>query len=154
MYAAIRDKSSQWNIHSLKPIVNPVGLLLLKVDDGTGKGYPQGAATLKGAEFTVKYYDGYYSSQEEAEKGGAAKKTWVFKTDGKGEVYLDKEGYKVSGDELYINNGKVVFPLGTVTIQETKALDGYLLDNTVHMIHQMEKRKSCSHIKHQHQEKR
>ncbi len=116
-----------------KPIVNPVGLLLLKVDDGTGKGYPQGAAILKGAEFTVKYYDGYYSSREEAEKGGAAKKTWVFKTDDKGEVYLDKEGYKVSGDELYINNGKVVFPLGTVTIQETKAPDGYLLDNTVHI---------------------
>ena len=64
-----------------KSIVNPVNLLLSKVDDGTGKGYPQGAATLEGAEFTVKYYDGYYSSQEEAEKGGAAKKTWIFKTD-------------------------------------------------------------------------
>ena len=88
--------------------MNPVNLLLSKVDDGTGKGYPQGAATLEGAEFTVKYYDGYYSSQEEAEKGGAAKKTWIFKTDSKGEVYFDKEVYKVSGDELYMSNGKVI----------------------------------------------
>ena len=116
-----------------KPIVNPVNLLLLKVDDGTGKGYPQGAAALEGAEFTVKYYDGYYSSSAEAEKGGAAKKTWVFKTDGKGEIHLDKKEYKVSGDELYISNGKVIFPLGTVTIQETKAPAGYLLDNTIHI---------------------
>lgn len=116
-----------------KPIVNPVDLLLIKVDAETGKGYPQGAATLEGAEFTVKYYDGYYSSPEEAEKCGAAKKTWVFKTDSKGEIHLNKDGYKGTGDELYISNGKVIFPLGMVTIQETKAPTGYLLDNTIHI---------------------
>lgn len=117
-----------------KPIVNPVSLLLSKVDDGTGKGYPQGAATLEGAEFTVKYYDGFYSSYAEAEKSDAVKKTWIFKTDSKGEIYLDKTGYKVSGDELYLgNDGKVIFPLGTVTLQETKAPTGYLLDSTVHI---------------------
>lgn len=40
----------------------------------------------------------------------------------------------MSGDELYLgNDGKVIFPLGTVTIQETKAPTGYLLDSTVHI---------------------
>ena len=36
--------------------------------------------------------------------------------------------YKVSGDPFYTSNGIEVLPLGTITIEETKAPEGYLLD--------------------------
>ena len=38
------------------------------------------------------------------------------------------DAYKVSGDAFYIQNEKSVLPLGTLTVEETKAPDGYLLD--------------------------
>ena len=38
---------------------------------------PQGDATLEGAEFTVKYYDGYYTKDNLPSK---ATRTWVLKT--------------------------------------------------------------------------
>lgn len=37
-------------------------LLLSKVDAETAKNQPQGSATLKGAQFTVKFYDGNYTT--------------------------------------------------------------------------------------------
>ena len=36
--------------------------------------------------------------------------------------------YKVSGDNFYMQDDKVVLPLGTLTIEETKSPNGYLLD--------------------------
>ena len=38
------------------------------------------------------------------------------------------DAYKVSGDTFYTQNEKSVLPLGTLTVEETKAPDGYLLD--------------------------
>ena len=38
------------------------------------------------------------------------------------------DAYKVSGDAFYTQNEKNVLPLGTLTVEETKAPDGYLLD--------------------------
>ena len=38
------------------------------------------------------------------------------------------DAYKVSGDAFYTQNEKSVLPLGTLTVEETKAPDGYLLD--------------------------
>lgn len=36
---------------------------------------------------------------------------------------------KVSGDDFYkVSNGTVVLPLGTISIEETKAPEGYNLD--------------------------
>ena len=34
----------------------------------------------------------------------------------------------MSGDSFYMQDGKAVFPLGTLTVEETKAPNGYLLD--------------------------
>lgn len=36
--------------------------------------------------------------------------------------------YKVSGDDFYLQDEKVVLPMGTLTVEETKAPNGYLLD--------------------------
>ena len=64
-----------------------------------------------------------------------ATRTWVTKTiaetDSDGTThYITKLGdaYKVSGDSFYMQDGKAVLPLGTLTVEETKSPNGYLLD--------------------------
>lgn len=119
------------------PQNDPADMLVAKVDAETGKASPLGAGTLEGAEFTVKYYDGFYTQENLPEK---ATRTWVLKTDENGRtslarVTLDKDKYFVSGDSFYTRtNGNITLPIGTVTVQETKAPSGYLLsDNSVHI---------------------
>ena len=111
------------------PQSDPVGMLVGKVDAQTGDPAPQGDATLEGALFTVRYYAGDYMSASAAEASGDPARTWVFKTDSDGFAYLSDE-YKYSGDPLYRQtNGDVSIPLGTVLIQETRAPQGYNLDD-------------------------
>ncbi|MDU2936266.1 MAG: prealbumin-like fold domain-containing protein [Clostridiales bacterium] len=43
------------------PQMDPVGILLGKVDAETNQNKPQGSATLQGAQFTVKYYAGLWA---------------------------------------------------------------------------------------------
>lgn len=120
------------------PQNDPADMLVAKVDSETGKASPLGAGTLAGAEFTVKYYDGFYTQENLPEK---ATRTWVLKTDEDGSTgllaaKLDPSTYFVSGDSFYTraDSKQYTLPLGTVTIQETKAPAGYLLsDNTVHL---------------------
>lgn len=119
------------------PQNDPADMLVAKVDGETGKASPLGAGTLAGAEFTVKYYDGFYAQENLPEK---ATRTWVLKTDENGRtslarVTLDKDKYFVSGDSFYTStNGNITLPIGTVTVQETKAPSGYLLsDNSIHI---------------------
>ena len=109
------------------PYDDPVGALLHKVDPVSG-GTAQGGGTLGGAEFTVKYYAGYYSS-DPATQGVSPMRTWVMRTDSDGFCYFDAS-YVVSGDPFYIGAaGTPTFPLGTVTVQETKAPEGYVLSS-------------------------
>ena len=112
------------------PQSDPVGILLGKVDKETNKNKPQGSASLEGAEFTVKYYKGLYD-EDPATKNQTPARTWVLKTNDKGIISLDKS-YVVSGGDFYYNgNGDPTLPVGTVTIQETKAPDGYFINNEV-----------------------
>ena len=111
------------------PQSDPVGMLVGKVDADTGESRPQGDATLAGALFTVRYYAGDYVDAAAAEASGAPARTWVFETDGDGFAYLADE-YKHSGDALYYQtNGDASIPLGTVLVQETRAPQGYNLDD-------------------------
>lgn len=119
------------------PQNDPADMLVAKVDAETGKASPLGAGTLAGAEFTVKYYDGFYTQENLPEK---ATRTWVLKTDSKGRAFLlgaqnKPDTYFVSGDSLYTStDGYATLPIGTVSVQETKAPQGYLLtDSTVHV---------------------
>ena len=105
---------------------------LFKIDMETQKHNAQGDASLEGAEFTWKYYDGFYTKDN---LPAEATRTWVTKTiaetDSEGAVhYVTRlaDKYKVSGDSFYTQAGKNVLPLGTLTVEETKAPDGYLLD--------------------------
>lgn len=112
------------------PQSDPIGILLGKVDKETNKNKPQGSASLAGAEFTVKYYKGLYDS-DPAKSGQTPARSWVLKTDKNGYCDLAK-GYKVSGDDFYYaSNGDAILPVGTITIQETKAPTGYFINNEV-----------------------
>ena len=110
------------------PQSDAVSLMLEKADAETAGNMPQGRASFAGAEFTVKYYAGYYEG-DPAAGGVKASRTWVLKTDAEGKIAL-ADGQKVSGDAFYKNSkGENVLPLGTVTIQETKAPEGYLIND-------------------------
>ena len=111
------------------PQSDPVGILLGKVDKETNKNKPQGSASLEGAEFTVKYYKGLYD-EDPATKKQTPARTWVLKTDKDGFTYLDSD-YKVSGDDFYMFGNIATIPVGTITIQESKAPTGYFINNEV-----------------------
>lgn len=112
------------------PQSDPVSVVLGKVDKETNKNKPQGSASLAGAEFTIKYYKGLYDS-DPAKSGQVPSRSWVLKTDKDGYADLSKD-YKVSGDDFYYNgNSDPTLPVGTITIQETKAPTGYFINNEV-----------------------
>lgn len=125
------DETTRVNGQSVSdiPQSDPVGMLVGKVDADTDESRPQGDATLAGALFTVRYYAGDYADAAAAETSGAPARTWVFETDEDGFAYLADE-YKHSGDPLYYQtNGDASIPLGTVLIQETRAPQGYNLND-------------------------
>ena len=114
------------------PKVTDTLIELFKIDMETQKDAPQGDASLEGAEFTWKFYAGHYTADNLPSE---PTKTWVTKTiaekDSDGTIhYVSRlsDEYKVSGDSFYTQDGKNVLPLGTLTVEETKAPDGYLLD--------------------------
>ncbi len=113
---------------------NPIDLVVRKIDRDTGGAAPQGSAKLAGAEFTVSYYDGYY------EKGSLPKKatrSWVLKTDGNGQARLD-DAHKAAGDAFYRNSaGRPCVPLGTVSVEETRAPEGYELGDAGAVVQQI-----------------
>lgn len=139
----IEIKSGQTTTSNLKdkPQNDPVDIWLGKYDGentyNEEGNLPLGSATLAGAEFVVKYYDGFYSTQSDAETSGDPTKTWVLTTDEDGFSSLqDPDTYllaqtsdgKYKSDELYKNNsGFYTFPLGTYVITEYKAPKGYNL---------------------------
>ena len=112
------------------PQSDPLRILLGKVDKETNKNKPQGSASLANAEFTVKYYKGLYD-EDPATKGQSPERSWVLRTDEDGYCRLDKK-FVVSGDKLYYaSNGDITVPIGTITIQESKAPTGYFINNEV-----------------------
>ncbi len=114
------------------PKVTNIEIELFKLDMETSKGIPQGKATLEGAEFIWKYYDGYYTRNN---LPSTPTRTWTTRTkaekgnDGTNH-YITRlsDSYKVSGDSFYTQNDVICLPLGTITVEEKSAPNGYLLD--------------------------
>ena len=58
--------------------------------------------------------------------------SYYAQTGADGKIWLDSADCYIGGDTLFKDNyDNVVFPLGTLTVQEYEAPDGYLLDETV-----------------------
>ena len=114
------------------PKVTDTLVELFKIDMETSKSTAQGNASLEGAEFVWKYYDGYYTKENLPSE---PTRTWTTKTiaekGSKNEVhYITRlaDAYKVSGDSFYTQNGTICLPLGTITVEEKTAPKGYLLE--------------------------
>lgn len=112
------------------PQSDPV-VILVKKTNGNGK-------AIAGAEFTVKFYKGYFTKAEiGSDKAKSAfKRSWTLKTDKNGICGLDKKYLVDSNNDFYYSSGEnpnPVLPLGTVTIQETKAPAGYVKDDTLYV---------------------
>ena len=114
------------------PKVTETLIDLFKIDMETGKATAQGNASLEGAEFVWKYYDSFYTKDN---LPAEATRTWTTQTKAEkasdGTIhYVTKlaDSYKVSGDNFYTQNGKNCLPLGTITVEESKAPNGYLLE--------------------------
>ena len=117
-----------------KPTMDPVGVLLGKVDKETNMNKPEGSLPLEGALFTVKFYAGVQMDSDPAASGKTATRSWVFRTNENGMCRLE-EKFLVSGDALYKSpTGNSTFPIGTVTIQETQAPEGYLINPDIYTI--------------------
>lgn len=109
-----------------EPLNDPAVIELSKVDS-EGK---ENAASLEGAEFTFNYYDTLDSID-----GRNPTRTWVIKSLAEqrsdGSIWyvarLD-DAYLISGTLYRTAGGNVIIPLGTITIQETKAPNNYTTD--------------------------
>lgn len=95
-----------------KVISGKIDLSIYKQDAETGD-KSQGDAVLSGAEFTVNYYRNFYNSVDELPE--KPNQSWTLKTDDSGKCGLED----------------VVLQTGTITVQETKAPEGYTLVNSI-----------------------
>ena len=111
------------------PVNDPFGIELVK--EAAVNGY---IADLSGAEYTIKYYAGQYSSVSALPS--SATQTWVIKTIQDGNAFAARlhDSFLVSGISApYGKNmatGAYNIPLGTLTVEETKAPYGYAIDGS------------------------
>lgn len=115
-----------------RPQTDPISIVLNKVDADTGNAVPVPGGTLADAHFTVKFYSGEYADgTNPSDLGISPTRTWILKTDDRGRCRFNDD-YKVSGDAFWYNShGVPTLPLGTLTIQETKAPIGYKINSEI-----------------------
>ena len=118
------------------PLNDPLGIQINKINsDGTT------IADLSGAEYTITYYPKQYISVAEIKADPDVKSTvWVIQT----KKHSDGSYYASLRDECIVpnsnsagavfgknNTGTYVIPLGTITVEETKAPAGFTKDGAV-----------------------
>ena len=109
------------------PLDDPLGIVINKINaDGTT------TADLSGAEYTITYYPKQYNTLAEiqAETDPSIKPTeWIIKTVKSASGYFASldDDHIVSGDAKFGKSiqGRYIIPLGTITVQETKAPAGF-----------------------------
>lgn len=108
------------------PKNDPIGIQIQKKNAVTGT-----TTNMAGAEFTLKFYKGYYDSADEL-AGLEPERKWVLETNKNGFTHLsdDSRASNDYGENFYTvvdksGNKKTTLPLGTLSIQETKAPDGF-----------------------------
>ena len=126
---AFTTNGETYNVQSTdQPLNDPLRITLNKVSPDSN--VVENPASLEGAEFTIKYYAGQYTMDT---LPTTPTRTWVVKTaliGGKYVTTLD-DSLKVEGDPFYLDGGIPTLPLGTITVEETKAPAGYTLQNKI-----------------------
>lgn len=121
-------------------LFDPMNFVVQKVDSQGAQVSDwdaQGNATTVGTQFTIKFYEGAAADSVD-QLPSSPTRTWVIQTkvgtNGDVRAALSDE-YKVSGDDWYYDNdGSISLPIGSFTVQETKAPEGYLMsDSSVHL---------------------
>ena len=108
------------------PTMDPVSILLTKKN--------KMSQPVVGAQYIIKYYKGVKMDTDPAAAGVPLDRSWIFKTDETGKIrFSNNQKWFVSGDEFYVFFGATALPEGTVTIQETSAPTGYVLDPDVYV---------------------
>ena len=120
-----------------QPISDPISVAVVKQDAENNKG-------LAGAQFKISYYAGYYD--ETTIKNVNPTRYWIIESKADGKAFLTKD-YLLSGDDFYYLSKNPCIPLGTITIQEVKAPDGYKLNNQLYL-QQLKTNADGSWIKH------
>lgn len=115
-----------------EPVNDRSMIEVYKIDRGTKMPGAEGAASLENARFQVNFYAGYYDEAHLPEK---PTRSWVLKARTlenenaaarQGKALEEHE--KVSGDPFYKDEGTIILPLGTVSVEEVGPPVGYLLD--------------------------
>ena len=122
-----------------KRLYDPIRFRVQKVDSQGAQVSDwdaQGNATTEGAQFTIRFYEGVAADSLD-QLPSSPTRTWVIQTKniaGHVRAWLDDQ-FKVSGDDWYYdNNGAISLPVGSFTVQETKAPEGYVMsDPSVHL---------------------
>lgn len=112
-----------------EPEKTKVEILIRKQDAETGKGQAQAGLSLAGAEFHVAFFDSFFDNQNEIGVK-VPLRSWKLKSDADGVIRMDEE-HLISGDPFFENNE---LPLGTITVWEMHAPEGYLVDTVTHCI--------------------
>ncbi len=116
-----------------EPVLADPALSFNKQDASTGT-TAQGEASLENTQFIWKYYAGNYPNASSL-NGVEPTRTWVTKTT------VDKDGdsirystrldaahivsSSVEGDDPLMKDGKIYLPMGTITVEEKTAPEGY-----------------------------
>lgn len=118
---------------------DPASVLVQKKDSN-------GTVILEGCIFAIKYYD-VQMDTDPAQVGTRAVRTWYIKTDVKGEALLNTNYIESGSDALYYSkDGNPTIPLGTITVQEIQAPEGYILDDTIHTFRITDNSDSIPHV--------
>ncbi len=97
----------------------------------------EGDIYIEGAVFAIRYYDIQFTENtlvDPATLGETPERTWYLKTNESGYASLYRSDCILqNSDELYLNDiGLAVIPVGTITVQEIEAPEGYIKDDTVY----------------------
>ena len=138
VYAYTPSSSSETRLTILgnQPLNDPLVLVIKKVNS-QGESVPLGNAKLEGAQFKINYYDEILDPSSVTYNssgvitGKTVTRTWTLQTDKNG-IADFTEQYKFAGDDFYLDDaGNPRVPLGTITIQEINAPDGFIKDDSI-----------------------
>lgn len=115
-----------------RALFDPPGMEILKVDADGNASRPQGDATLVGAEFTLRFF-------HNNDWSGAPALTLVYRTQetpNGADIAFNEPSDLVPGQTVpapFLSPaGLIRFPLGSVTIEETRAPNGFVRDTNVY----------------------